>query len=68
MTLGPGKYDAECTRVRTHLRADGVLLIVFGGERGSGFSAQLPLHTTLAVAEILEDVARQIRQDGPLAP
>jgi len=68
MAIGPGKYHRECTQIREAVKAQGVLLIVFGGDRGNGFDAQLPLTLTLQVADILEDVARQIRESGPLAP
>lgn len=64
MALGPGKYDAEVTELRERLKADGVILLVFGGERGNGFSAQLPLQHTLAMPQILEQVAQQIRESG----
>lgn len=64
MPLGPGKYDAEVTELRERLKAAGVVLIVIRGERGDGFSAQLPMAQTLLIADMLETVARQIRESG----
>jgi len=40
MAFGPGKYDAEATRVRKDTRARGVILIVVSGHRGDGFEVQ----------------------------
>lgn len=70
MALGPGKYDDVCTMVRHQVGlsgdvlAGGVIVIVFGGNKGNGFSCQADLATTMALADVLEDVARQIREDG----
>jgi hypothetical protein len=57
---GPGKYDDLATVVRRDARAAGVLVIVFGGTKGDGFSAQLPLDLLITVPAILRDVADQI--------
>jgi len=67
MAFGPGKYDDLASHVRGVAEADGVLLLVINGTRGSGFSAQLPLHLTLSLPEILRDIADQIDQKGPAA-
>ena len=64
MPMGPGKYDAECTMMRERLQADGVVLIVFGGVKGTGFDAQLSALLTLATPQILRDLAKQIEDSG----
>lgn len=65
MAHGPGKYDDFVTHVREQAQAEAVLLIVFNGNRGSGFSMQARGHMPPAqVAAILEDTARQIRASG----
>jgi hypothetical protein len=64
MAIGPGKYDALCTHVRDQTKARGVLLIVLGGDKGNGFACQADLVTTLALPDLLEHIARQIRADG----
>jgi hypothetical protein len=65
--IGPGKYDDLCTHVveQTGIakRGGGVILVVVGGDRGSGFSCQADLATTLIVPDMLEHIAQQIRQD-----
>lgn len=66
MPIGPGKYDAECAMVRKMAKADGVMVLVFGGHSGSGFSAQFSSPIAPAMAQILRDVADQIEAD--LAP
>lgn len=67
MAMGPGKYDKECTEIRSRIKADGIIMIVFGGEKGNGFSAQLPLHLTLSMPEILRKVASDIEKSGSRA-
>ena len=62
--LGPGKYDELCTQAREHAQARGVLLLVIGGTKGSGFSVQADLETTLKVPGILRLLAAQIEADG----
>lgn len=63
MAIGPGKYDDLATEVREKARAEGVIVIVFGGNHGNGFSCQADLETTLKLPDILENIARQIRRD-----
>lgn len=70
MPLGPGKYDDVCTMVREKVGIDvsatggGVIVIVLGGNKGNGFACQADLATTLALPDMLENVAKQIRQSG----
>jgi hypothetical protein len=59
MPMGPGKHDAFVTQVREATQAHGVLLIVIGPE--PGFSCQADAVTTLALPDILEEVAREMR-------
>jgi methylmalonyl-CoA mutase cobalamin-binding subunit len=67
MTLGPGKYDDLCTYVveRTKIaeRGGGVILIVIGGDKGTRFDVQADFATTLAIPDLLEEAAREIRRD-----
>lgn len=62
MALGPGKYDELCTYVRLQASAAGAIVIVFGGDKGTGFSMQAEPALTLTVPAILERVAREIRE------
>jgi len=64
MAIGPGKYDPWCTRIREEIGATGVVLIVFGGTFGSGFSMQAPPDLTAALPKILRDVAAGIERDN----
>lgn len=63
MAAGPGKYDDLCTKVRDEANALGAIIIVINGEKGSGFSVQADLHTTLELPDLLENIAKQIRAD-----
>lgn len=64
MPMGPGKYDAEVTELRQRLKANGILLLVVQGERGSGFSAQLSGEDVLALPNVLRQLAEQIEKSG----
>jgi hypothetical protein len=65
MAIGPGKYDDLASHVRGVAEAEGVLLLVVNGTRGSGMSAQLSIELTLTLPEILRNIAKQIEERGP---
>lgn len=62
MPLGQGKYDDLCTHVRDMVGADGAAVIIFNGVQGSGFSVQAPLEIQLGLPDMLEHMAREIRE------
>jgi hypothetical protein len=62
MSLGLGKYDASCTKVREETKAEGVFLAIFDGEKGTGFSVQAPFELAIKMPEILRKTARQIEE------
>lgn len=69
MALGPGKYDEQATALRHRTKAHSVVVIVIGGERGSGFSVQTESPTFAhALPALLRDMAKQIdrsiREEG----
>ena len=70
MAHGPGKYDDMATYVREQTNARGVIVIVVGGNKGSGFSVQgtsdeLLLQLPAVLHEVAETIARDsdIRED-----
>jgi 23S rRNA pseudoU1915 N3-methylase RlmH len=63
MALGPGKYDALATTVRKNAKAAGVVVVVLGGSRGSGFSVQATAEVTLRLPELLRTIADGIEED-----
>lgn len=65
MAWGPGVYDDLATQIRVASRANGVILIVFDGDKGTGFSAQLDALRLMAIPHILRDIADQIERSGP---
>lgn len=67
MALGPGKYDDETTEIRERLQAAGVVLVVFGGAKGNGFSCQATIGLTAALPAILREMANEIEQSGASA-
>lgn len=60
MAFGPGKYDSICTIARQRAKARAVLMMVFDGRHGSGFSVQAPIDIQVALPRILRDIASQI--------
>lgn len=67
--IGPGKYDEACTKARESTKSRGVVLIVFGGEHGNGFSVQGDLAVLTALPKVLRACASKIEYDlgqGPL--
>ena len=64
MPIGPGLYDPECSQARKSAQAQGCLLIIIGGNRGSGFSIQLSLEglRRANVAGMLREMADEIDQ------
>ena len=71
MTHGPGKYDLLATLVRERTKADGVVVMVFNGKSGDGFSVQADLATTYALPAMLRKLADDIEHDlksGPGEP
>lgn len=65
MAVGPGKYDSYCTMVRQDTKAKAVVVIVLEGEKGSGFSCQADVVTTMQLPDLLEFVAAEIRRSSP---
>ena len=63
MAQGPGKYDDLCTYVRENTEARAVVVIVLGGNNGSGFSVQAHGDVVLEVAQLLRSVADQMDAD-----
>jgi hypothetical protein len=64
VALGPGKYDSECTQVMVAQHADAVILIVIGGNKGSGFACQATPEITVALPKLLRNVADEIERSG----
>ena len=64
MTIGPGVYDDEATQVRESTSAKGVVLIVVGGDRGSGFSCQAQEDVILDLPAVLRSLADQVEADA----
>jgi len=60
---GPGKYDAIATVAREAAKARGIVLVIFGGERGHGLEVQGDVETLWAVPEILRETANAIEAD-----
>jgi len=61
MPLGAGKYDDLCSQIREQTQATGVLIVVFNGNFGNGFSAQIADPLLLArLPQVLREVAKKI--------
>jgi hypothetical protein len=62
MPFGPGKYDNLTTHVREEAKAKGAIVIIFEGNKGSGFSCQTSPHALHSMPELLEHIAQQLRE------
>jgi hypothetical protein len=60
MPKGPGKYDDLCSLVRERSGGE-VIVIVIGGDKGSGFSFQGEEATLEKLPKVLERVAELMR-------
>lgn len=63
MALGPGKYDDLATHVRKRAKARAVIVIIMGGDQGSGFSVQTEAGLVLPLPALLRKLADDIEQD-----
>lgn len=63
MNTGPGKYDDLCTLVRRRSNASAVVLIVLGGDKGSGFSLQGLEESPGVLAALMPDMMRGIADE-----
>jgi len=61
--MGPGRYDDEATKVMEATKANGVIVIVIGGNKGEGFACQATLEVTQALPKMLRHIADQIEAD-----
>jgi hypothetical protein len=57
---GPGGYDDVASVVWDATRAEGVIVVVFNGHKGTGFSVQAPLLLVNEIPAILRSMADQI--------
>lgn len=65
MALGPGKYDDLATEARKQTQAEGAVVIIVNGVKGSGFSAQLSPELTLKLPSMLRHMADELERWGP---
>lgn len=56
-TIGPGIYNEEATLVRTRTEAEGVILMVIKGAKGTGFSVQASPEIQAALPGLLHSIA-----------
>lgn len=59
----PGKYDDLCTMVREATQAEGVVLMIVRGNRGSGFSVQATPDVIHSLPDAIEMVVFGMRQE-----
>lgn len=63
---GPNQYDAQADEVRNATHAKGVVLLVFDGSEGNGFSVRTDDPAIAAnVPTILRSVAQQLEVGSP---
>jgi hypothetical protein len=60
---GAGRYDDECSAVRLATDAEGAIVIVIDGKKGSGFSVQTSEALALNLPQLLRRLADIIETD-----
>lgn len=60
MPIGPGKYNDLTTEVRKKTHAAAALVMVFNGDKGTGFSLQAPPELEALLPGILRRMADDI--------
>lgn len=63
MAIGKSKYDMECEHVRKMTGAQGVILLVLGGNLGHGMSCIMPAALTPMLPNALRDLASRIEEE-----
>jgi len=63
MAYGKGKYDDEALAAFNKTGAEGVLLMVFNGDRGSSFSYVGHLDIALKIPAALKQIAKEMEED-----
>ncbi|MDE2095697.1 MAG: hypothetical protein KGL39_00440 [Patescibacteria group bacterium] len=63
MDIRPGEYDDIVADVMERMRAVGAILLVFSGNRGSGFSVHVPIAFAEGLPEMLWNMADQVEKD-----
>lgn len=61
--IGPTEYAPEVAELVSATGAQAVFLLVIGGPRGGGVSAECPAHLLPYLAENLRAVAAQVEAD-----
>lgn len=61
MALGSGKYGEECSKILEETEAEGVILVVISGNKGSGFSCHASPEVVAELPSILENLSKQIK-------
>jgi hypothetical protein len=64
MALGAGKYDELCTDVLKRSGAVGAIVMVIGGDKGSGFSVHAPFELLASLPDVLRTIAEGIENDS----
>lgn len=68
MTQGAGKYDELCTYVREQAQAAGAIVIITDGNKGMGFSVQLPPDLLATLPDVLTNIAKEVAKDMGVTP
>lgn len=57
------KYGNLCAEIREKYQADGVVLLILGGNEGSGFVIQADDNAQAQIPDFLEQAADKLRQN-----
>lgn len=63
MSQGPGKYDDIAQKLQEEHDADGVIVIILNGDRGSGGSFKIDKTLASGLPKLLRDIANEMEED-----
>lgn len=55
--IGGGKYEKQCLRAKEECEAESLILVVFGGKHGNGFSVAAVPEICIKLPELLRSIA-----------
>jgi len=61
--LGESRYDAECKELFERLKADGVVLIILGGDKGNGCVSSVKPEVSMMLPDLLRGLAKHMEKD-----
>jgi pyrroline-5-carboxylate reductase len=63
MPIGPGKYDDICEKIREETNAQGIVVAIIEGNKGTGFSCKVEKNLLRFMPSFLKQMAEGMEKD-----